>query len=144
MKLNTNKLFVYLFVAVCCLPILLFGSRLLWPTINDVKTGATKEYPDIQPQRFSQSNEQVFAAALATAQALGWEIRLSSPSENLIEAVDTTPLMKFKDDVTITLTSEGGQSVVNVRSKSRVGKGDLGTNAKRIHKFQAALAQRLN
>jgi uncharacterized protein (DUF1499 family) len=144
MKPNTNQLFVYLFVAVGCLPILLFGSRLIWPTINDVKTGATKEYPDIQPQRFAQAPEHVFAAALATAQALGWEIRLSSPSENLIEAVDTTPLMRFKDDVTITFTDAGGQTVVNVRSKSRVGKGDLGANAKRIRKFQAALALRLN
>ena len=144
MKLNTNKLFVYVFLAVCCLPLLLFGSRLIWPTINDVRTGATKEYPDIQPQRFNQTSEKVLAAALAVAQGFNWEIRLNAPSEGLIEAVDTTPLMKFKDDVTITVTAEGAQMLVNVRSKSRVGKGDLGANAKRIRKFQTELARLLN
>ena len=144
MKLNTNKLFVYIFLAVCMLPALLFGSRMIWPMINDVQTGQTKEYPDIQPQRFSQSRENVFAAASAVAQSFNWEIRLNALEEGLIEAVDTTPLMKFKDDVTITVGTEGAGSVVNVRSKSRVGKGDLGANAKRIRKFQAELAKRLN
>ncbi|NOT59982.1 MAG: DUF1499 domain-containing protein [Acidobacteria bacterium] len=144
MKLNTNKMFVYIFIAVCLLPALLFGSRMIWPTINDVRTGQTKEYPDIQPQRFAQARENVFAAALAVAQSFNWEIRLSAPEEGLIEAVDTTPLMKFKDDVTITIGTQGTETVVNVRSKSRVGKGDLGANAKRIRKFQAELAKRLN
>ena len=144
MKINTNKLFVYIFLAVCLLPALLFGSRMIWPTINDVSTGQTKEYPDVQPQRFAQSRENVFAAALSVTQSLNWEIRLNAPEEGLIEAVDTTPLMKFKDDVTITVGTEGAVSVVNVRSKSRIGKGDFGTNAKRIRKFQAELAKRLN
>lgn len=144
MRFNLNKAFVYLFVTVCLLPVLLFGSRLIWPTINDVKTGATKEYPDLQPQRFAQASESVFAAALAVAQSFNWEIRLNAPGEGLLEAVDTTPMLKFKDDVTITVTTEGAQSVVNVRSQSRVGKGDFGANAKRIRKFQAELAKRLN
>ncbi len=144
MRFNFNKTFVYLFVGVCLLPVLLFGSRMIWPMINDVRTGQTKEYPDVQPQRFAQSRENVFAAALAVAQSFNWEIRLNAPEEGLIEAVDTTPLMKFKDDVTITVGTEGASSVVNLRSKSRVGKGDLGANAKRIRKFQTELAKRLN
>jgi uncharacterized protein (DUF1499 family) len=45
--------------------------------------------------------------------------------------------------VTVTITSEGSATVVNVRSKSRIGKGDLGTNARRIRAFQAELARRL-
>jgi uncharacterized protein (DUF1499 family) len=57
--------------------------------------------------------------------------------------VATTRLFKFKDDVTITITGEGAVSVVNVRSKSRIGKGDLGANARRIRAFQAELAKRL-
>ncbi len=144
MRVNTNKLFVYIFLTVCLLPALLFGSRMIWPMINDVSTGQTKEYPDIQPQRFSQARDNVFAAALAVAQSFNWEVRLNAPEEGLIEAVDTTPMMQFKDDVTITVGTEGASSVVNVRSKSRVGKGDLGANAKRIRKFQAELAKRLN
>jgi len=33
--------------------------------------------------------------------------------------------------------------VVNVRSQSRIGKGDLGTNARRIRDFQERLGRRL-
>jgi uncharacterized protein (DUF1499 family) len=45
--------------------------------------------------------------------------------------------------VTVTIRSEGGVTVVNVHSRSRIGKGDLGTNARRIRSFQAELAKRL-
>ncbi len=56
-----------------------------------------------------------------------------------IEAVDTSLLFGFKDDVVIRISShkEAG-SLVDVRSMSRQGKSDLGVNAKRI---QALLDQ---
>ena len=74
---------------------------------------------------------------------MGWEIRETNREQGIIEAVATTRLFKFKDDVTVMITREGDATVVNVRSKSRVGKGDLGTNARRIRAFQAELAKRL-
>jgi uncharacterized protein (DUF1499 family) len=52
-------------------------------------------------------------------------------------------MFRFKDDVTITLSREGDGALVNVRSHSRVGKGDLGTNARRIRRFQVELAKRM-
>ena len=124
-----------------------FMLGLIWPRINDIKTGETPQYADLQPQRFNQPVEKVYDAALASVRAMGLEIREEKrdPSNNggIIEAVATTRLFKFKDDVTITLTRQGDATVVNVRSKSRVGKGDLGTNARRIRAFQAELAKRL-
>ena len=51
--------------------------------------------------------------------------------------------MRFKGDVTITIAAAGDETTVNVRSHSRVGKGDFGTNAHRIRTFQADLATRL-
>ena len=123
----------------------LIGARLVaaavWPTINDVKTGETPQYADLQPQRFKQPYERVFAAALATAQALGWEVTTQGQGE--IRAVATTPVFRFKDDVTVTINQEGEEVLVNVRSHSRIGKGDLGTNARRIRRFQAELAKQL-
>jgi uncharacterized protein (DUF1499 family) len=78
---------------------------------------------------------------------MGMEIREEkrdpSGDSSVIEAVATTRVFKFKDDVTVTMTRQGAATVVNVRSKSRVGKGDLGTNARRIRAFQAELAKRL-
>jgi uncharacterized protein (DUF1499 family) len=135
-------------IAGCVITLVLLASSpfmlgLIWPRINDVKTGATPEYPDIQPQRFNQPFEKVFAAALSAAQAMEWDMRETNREQGIIEAVATTRLFKFKDDVTITITREGDASVVNVRSKSRVGKSDLGTNARRIRAFQAELAKRL-
>ena len=118
-------------------------AAFIWPTINDVKTGATPQYADLQPQRFTQSHDRVFDAALASAHALGWEVTGNERTRGEIQAVATTPLWRFKDDVTVTVGRDGEAAVVNVRSHSRIGKGDLGANARRIRRFQADLASRL-
>jgi uncharacterized protein (DUF1499 family) len=112
--------------------------------INDVTTGKTPEYPDIQPQTFPQSTEQVFDAAAAVGRGLGWDLTEENRATGVIQAVATTRLARFKDDVTVSVTRAGDGTQVNVRSRSRVGKGDLGANARRIRLFQAALAKRLH
>ena len=119
-------------------------AALVWPTINDVTTGVTAEYPDLQPQTFQQSYEQVFDAAATVGRELGWDVTDEDRATGLIQAIATTRLMRFKDDVTITITHQGAGAKVSVRSHSRVGKGDLGANAKRIRLFQTALAKRLS
>ena len=118
-------------------------AAVIWPTLNDVKTGETPEYADLRPQQFKHPYERVFDAALATAQALGWEVTARDRDQGEIRAVATTRVFRFKDDVTITIGREGEGVVVNVRSHSRIGKGDLGTNARRIRQFQAELAKRI-
>jgi len=118
-------------------------AAFVWPTINDVKTGETPRYADLQPQRFNQSYEHVFAVALTTAKALGWEVTAQDLAQGELHAVATTPVFHFKDDVTITIRREGEGVLVNVRSRSRVGKGDLGTNARRIRRFQAELSKQM-
>lgn len=123
-------------------------AALIWPTINDVRTGGTLEYPDLVAQRFARPADEVFAAALATAKDMEFEIVQASAAQpatggGVIWAVATTRVFRFKDDVTITITREANATVVNVRSKSRIGKGDLGANARRIHDFQHRLGARL-
>ncbi|HKQ78233.1 MAG TPA: hypothetical protein VJ810_31325, partial [Blastocatellia bacterium] len=73
--MKANKVIAGTIIALVLLATSPFMLRLIWPKINDVKTGATPEYPDIQPQRFNQPFDKVFEAALASAQAMGWEIR---------------------------------------------------------------------
>jgi uncharacterized protein (DUF1499 family) len=145
--MKANKVIAGIIVALVLLASSPFILGLIWPRINDVRTGATPEYPDVQPQRFNQPFDKVFDAALDASRAMGWEIREINREQGIIEAVATTRLFKFKDDVTVTVTregpGEGEATVVNVRSKSRVGKSDLGTNARRIRAFQAELAERL-
>ena len=72
---------------------------------------------------------------------MGWHIVSTAPEEGRLEATDSTPLLGFKDDIVVRIrahTAESGQgqdSVVDVRSVSRVGLSDIGTNAKRIRAF---------
>ena len=71
---------------------------------------------------------------------MGWEIAAAVPQELRIEAIDTSLLFGFKDDVVIRVTSQADGSRVDVRSLSRVGGSDFGVNAKRVNNFMAKLA----
>ncbi|MDX1493477.1 MAG: DUF1499 domain-containing protein, partial [Longimicrobiales bacterium] len=73
--------------------------------------------------------------ALAAARAMGWEIIDADPDEGRIEATDRTFWFGFTDDVVIRLTPSGDRTIVDVRSKSRVGRSDVGTNARRIREY---------
>jgi uncharacterized protein (DUF1499 family) len=66
---------------------------------------------------------------------MGWEIVAADVEEGRIEATDRTFWFGFKDDVVIRLTPSGERTIVDVRSKSRVGGSDVGTNARRIRSF---------
>ena len=96
-------------------------------------------YPDIVPQRSSASVDEVFASALSAAEALGWELVDSDLAEGRIEATDTTFWFRFKDDVVIYISREGGETVLNARSLSRVGISDVGKNTERLREFFALL-----
>ena len=140
MKARTKRILIVAGAVIGALVVLRVTAAFIWPTINDVRTGASAEYPDLQPQRFSKPFDQVFAAALATAREMELEITAQSPEKGEIQAVAITRVFRFKDDVTITVGRDGQ---VNVHSRSRVGKGDLGANARRIREFQARLGTRL-
>jgi uncharacterized protein (DUF1499 family) len=99
-------------------------------------------YPDIQALSTQLPPERSFEEALATAVDQGWEIVAAVPSEGRIEATDTTLWWGFKDDVVIRITPEDSGSRVDIRSKSRVGIGDIGTNAARIEAYLEQLEER--
>ena len=94
-----------------------------------------KAYPDIKPLTFQTSKEEVFKRALDGARAMGWHVVSSKPTEGRIEAYDTTFWYGFIDDIVIRITSSSGKTRLDIRSKSRVGVGDIGENARRIRGF---------
>lgn len=96
-------------------------------------------YPDIQPLVLAVPQAQAFDAAVAAARGMGWEVVASDPAAGCIEAIATTLLLRFRDDVVIRVRAAGTGSRIDIRSKSRVGVGDLGTNARRIRRFLSAL-----
>jgi uncharacterized protein (DUF1499 family) len=96
-------------------------------------------YPELRPLEIAAPPAQAFARARAAARALGWEIVGTDESAGRIEAVATTFWFGFKDDVVIRVVPAGSGSRIDVRSKSRVGRGDVGANAKRIQEFLTRL-----
>ena len=94
-----------------------------------------KAYPDLKPVLLSEPPARAFERALEAAKAQGWEMVAAVPADGRIEATDTTPWFGFKDDVVIRVRPEGSGSRVDVRSVSRVGRGDVGANAARIRAF---------
>lgn len=96
-------------------------------------------YPDLAPMTLPAASDQVFDRALAVAQDLGWEIVTADKGTGRIEATDTTRWFGFRDDVVVRLTPWGSGTRVDVRSVSRVGRSDVGTNARRVRRYLDAL-----
>jgi uncharacterized protein (DUF1499 family) len=92
-------------------------------------------YPEIAPLTLAAPPNEVFEKARDTAIDMDWRIRAAEPGEGRLEAVATTPMMRFKDDVVVRLRPEGDGTRVDLRSRSRIGRHDLGTNARRIQDF---------
>ncbi len=97
-------------------------------------------YPDIQPLRLPVAADTAFQRALEAARNLRWRIVAQDAVAGRIEAFDRTFWYGFIDDVVIRITPDAGGSRIDVRSVSRVGKGDVGTNARRIRSFLSAVA----
>ena len=102
---------------------------------GDVTAEQQRAYPDIQPLVVRANAGETFDRALGAVRDLGWEVVASDRSAGRIEAVDTTFWFGFKDDVVIRVAPAEGGTRVDVRSKSRVGRGDLGTNARRVREL---------
>jgi uncharacterized protein (DUF1499 family) len=98
-------------------------------------------YPDVKPVLLTVSPEQAFVKALAAAGDMGWEIVEAKSTEGRIEATDTTFWFGFKDDVVVRIRAADHGSRIDVRSVSRVGKSDVGTNAKRIRAYLERLTR---
>lgn len=95
----------------------------------------TAAYPDVRPLLVALPPAEVFPRMLAAAEAMGWEIVSSDPASGRIEATATVPWWGFKDDIVAVMSPHDSGTRVDVRSKSRVGKSDLGVNAERIQEF---------
>lgn len=120
------------------------GLVFLWPVLNRVETGRTPEYPDLQPLAVAIPPARVFEAALTVVRTLPhWTVVKADPAAGLIEAEARMPLWRFVDDVTIRVVPREGGTRVSVRSASRVGRGDLGQNARNIRAFLGGLRRAL-
>jgi uncharacterized protein (DUF1499 family) len=98
-------------------------------------SGGAQRHLGIEPQFFAQPHEVIFQAALVAANTLHWQVAAAVEAEGRIEATATTRLLRFKDDVVIRIRPATDGARLDVRSASRIGSSDFGTNAKRIRTF---------
>lgn len=125
----------------------LFKAVRRTPEMNSLEYGGEEvanqqrqAYPDIQPLESPLSADAVYARALESARQMGWEIVAEDSLDGRIEATATSTFFGFRYDLAIRVQPrEGGGTRVDVRSVSRVGKGDLGANADLIRSYLSRL-----
>jgi uncharacterized protein DUF1499 len=92
-------------------------------------------YADLRTEVLDVTSGMAYDRALSTAKAMGWRIVAAEPAEGRIEATDTTFWFGFIDDIVIRIVPAGNRTMIDIRSVSRVGKSDVGTNARRIREY---------
>ena len=100
-----------------------------------------RSYPDIAPAMLALPPAEAFARALATARQLNWTIVETDPGAGRIEASDRTRWFGFTDDIVVRVAAADAGSRIDVRSSSRIGTGDFGTNAARVRAYLKALRE---
>jgi uncharacterized protein (DUF1499 family) len=97
-------------------------------------------YKNLNPLIMETDLENTLKAVWKLAEEQkNWKIIDVDEKEFRIEATAVTPLMRFKDDIVIEVRKERNKTTIHMRSKSRLGKGDLGANANRILHFFSCL-----
>ena len=99
-----------------------------------------KAYPDIEPVDLQIPVDRAYAVTLRLVNRRKWLVideRAPQPPLRIgrIEAVARTPIMGFREDVSIRVTPDGEDSRVDIRSSSRYFDSDLGSNAARVTKL---------
>ena len=99
-----------------------------------------KAYPDIEPVDIQIPVQRAYEIALQLVHKRKWLVIDERPPQpplrpGRIEAVARTPIMGFREDVSIRVAPDGDDSRVDIRSASRYFESDLGSNAARVSKF---------
>jgi uncharacterized protein (DUF1499 family) len=97
-------------------------------------------YPDIEPIELEIPVDRAYAIALQLVNKRKWLVideRAPQPPRRIgrIEAVARSPIMGFREDISIRVVPDGDDSRVDIRSASRFFESDLGSNAARVTKF---------
>jgi len=109
-------------------------------------------YADIEPDDTNSSAQEAYDAAMKVITKRKWRvvdarppqapppvptprnvaIQASPARDGIIEAVARTPILGFRDDVVVRIRPTADGARIDVRSASRYGRHDLGSNAARV------------
>ncbi len=115
-------------------------------------------YPDLHTLAIPRSAEEVYEVILDLVRGrrgLGWRVAAEEAPQTrpapgrpglpgLIEASERTLILGFTDDIAIRVAGNDNEARVDIRSASRYGRHDFGTNASRIRRFVRELSARLD
>jgi hypothetical protein len=97
-------------------------------------------YPDIETVELDVPAQRAYEITLQLVTKRKWLV-IDERAPQLprrigrIEAVARTPIMGFREDVSIRVSPDGEDSRVDIRSSSRYFESDLGSNAARVRKL---------
>ncbi len=100
-----------------------------------------KAYPDLRALQLARSAGEVFELTRQAVRRLGYSVVSDRPPASraggigIIEAVDRTLIMGFRDDVVIRVQGDRRSARIDIRSASRYGTHDLGRNAARVREL---------
>jgi hypothetical protein len=97
-------------------------------------------YPEIETVELEVPPQRAYEVTLALVTKRKWLVIDERPPQlprriGRIEAVARTPIMGFREDISIRITPDGEESRVDIRSSSRYFESDLGSNAARVSKL---------
>lgn len=99
---------------------------------NVVELSADSEFPELRPREYPLPAQELCDLIPAALDDLRW--RWQRDNDCSYSAVVTTALLKFQDDVRVSVESleDDSRSRLHIRSQSRVGRGDLGANRRHV------------
>jgi uncharacterized protein (DUF1499 family) len=105
-----------------------------------LRQAQVRAYPDVQPILLDLDGDEAFQTVLHSVAAIHWTIIEGTPPGGRlglghVDAIAHGFVFGFADDITIRVRPLAGQTRVDVRSVSRIGRHDFGANAARIEKF---------
>jgi len=101
-------------------------------------------YPHIQPLTVDLGKQEVIDEIVHLIANRGWDMVSINRKDGRVEATEKLPWFGFKDDVVLRIEETDEGTRIDMRSKSRIGRGDLGVNADRIGQFLRDLEGRVN
>lgn len=121
------------------------GQRLItYLTTNIAETRRDHPFPELRPRRYPLERSRLLPAVNRAFSELGWTIANGTADSGLLRAVVVTRWLRFKDDVVVRLVPDAGGTRVEVRSASRIGRGDLGANTRHVLDLYTALETALD
>lgn len=122
------------------------GGRVPPEPSPETRLKQRQAYPLVAPLTLDVSAEEAFDLARRAGEGRGWRIieavRPGGRSGlGRIEAVERTLVLRLPDDVTVRIRPIADGARIDVRSASRLGTHDFGTNAARIRRYLDAVAE---